>query len=62
MTFSEMTKYIPVFSASLLIAHEMNVVSFVAHARKVRIRLRPLTHRQCGYSLAIVIIFLSNEY
>ena len=31
------------FLLSLLIAHEMNVVSFVAPARKVRIRLRPIT-------------------
>ena len=43
-------------------AFEQIAASFVATARKVRIRLRPSTQRLCGYSLAIVIIFLSNEY
>ena len=50
------------FLLSLLNTFELIAAFCVALARKVRIRLRPLTHRQCGYSLAIVIIFLSNEY
>ena len=54
--------YSHLFLSSLLNALELTAASFVAPARKVRIRLRPLTHRQCGYSLAIVTIFLSNEY
>ena len=50
------------FVLSLLVALELIAASFVAPARKVRIRLRPITQRQCGYSLVIVTIFLSNEY
>ena len=60
---SERAKSIHIFffwACSSLISY--TAASFVAPAIKVRIRLRPITQWQCGYPLAIVIIFLSNEY
>ena len=45
MTIFEITKYIPVFLASLLMTFETIVASCVTPVRKVDFRLRPIT--QC---------------
>ena len=52
-----MTKYIPVFHASLLMAHETKAASCVAPARKVRKRLRLSFEKYAVYLLLLCVDF-----